>query len=188
MEELAALPGIGPKSAERIAFHILRLSAEDALKLARAVENVKLRLKQCSACFNLSDTDPCHICSDPRRDHSVICVVEQPRDLLTIERAARYRGDYHVLGGHIAPLDGIEAEHLTIARLAERVKDGGIREVIIATNPTLEGDATALEISNRLRDSGIKVTRIARGIPSGSQIEYASNSILTDALDGRREM
>jgi len=188
IEELGKLPGIGPKSAERIVFHILRLPDEEALGLAEAVRQLKREMCQCSKCFNLGGSDPCEICSDSRRDHSTVCVVEQPRDLISIERTGSYRGVYHVLGGHLAPLEGIEAEDLTLSQLADRSRGGTVKEVIIATNPNMEGDTTALEIVNRLKGLPVKITRIARGIPAGSQIEYASEGILTDAMEERREM
>jgi len=188
IEEFAKLPGVGQKSAERMAFHILRSSEEDAMALARAISDVKHKMKQCSVCFNIADSDPCSICSDPRRDHSVVCVVEEPKDMIALERVGSYNGLYHVLMGRIAPLDGMEPDDLTIKQLVERVERGGIKEVIIATNPTVEGDGTALYIAEQLKGKGVKVTRIAKGVPTGSNLEYVNAAILADALSGRREM
>jgi recombination protein RecR len=186
IEEFARLPGIGQKSAERLAYHLLESSREEALALARAIRAVKEEVKHCSLCYNLSETDPCHICSDPARDGSVICVVEQPKDLLAIESSESYRGLYHVLLGHIAPLEDRGPESLTVDKLLERVKPGEVREVIIATNPNLEGDGTALYLAQRLAPTGVKLTRLARGVAAGSSLEYASRAIISDALQGRR--
>ncbi len=187
-EEFAKLPGIGRKSAERLAFHILMATPEKAMGLAFAIRDVKTKIRHCSTCFNLTEQDPCRICTDPARETDRICVVEQPRDLIALERAGGYRGLYHVLGGRIAPLSGIGPENLTLDQLTERVSTQGIREVILATNPDVEGDATALQVSERLAGLPVKMTRIARGIPTGASIEYVSDSILRDALAGRRGM
>ncbi len=185
--ELEKLPGIGPRSAERIAFHILKAEKEDALRLADAVRDVKENVRHCRICYNLTEADPCPICADPRRDQSQIVVVEQPKDLIQLEATGMVRGVYHVLLGHIAPLDGIEPGDLTIDALVKRVRAGGVQEVILATNPTLEGEGTALHIKSVLTQQGIKISRLARGLPSGSQIEYASKAILRDAIEGRTE-
>jgi recombination protein RecR len=186
MAELGELPGIGARSAERIAFHILRAKEPDALALADAIRDVKRLIRPCKRCFNLAEADLCGICADPRRDASVLCVVEQPKDLLALESTGAYRGLYHVLLGHIAPLENVEPDDLTIDALVARVKAGGIGEVILATNPNVAGDGTALHISSLLAGTGVKLTRLARGLPSGGQIEYAGKSILTDAINERR--
>ncbi len=186
IEEFARLPGIGQKSAERLAYHLLESSREEALALSRAIRAVKEEVRHCSLCYNLSETDPCHICSDPARDRSVICVVEQPKDLLAIESSESYRGLYHVLLGHIAPLEDRGPETLTVEKLLERVKPGEVREVIMATNPNLEGDGTALYLAQTLAPTKVKLTRLARGVAAGSSLEYASKAIISDALQGRR--
>jgi recombination protein RecR len=188
MEELGKLPGIGARTAERLAFHILKTPATEALALAEAISDVKTRIRSCSRCFNLAEGELCSICGDPRRDHGQICVVEQPRDLLSLEATGSYLGVYHVLLGHIAPLDGIAPEDLTIADLESRVKSGQVEEVILATNPTVAGDSTSLYIAGCLKGLGVKITRLARGLPSGGQIEYANRSILSDAMNERREL
>jgi len=186
IRELSRLPGIGEKSAERLAYHILRSSTDDALRLAQAVRDVKEKVKHCSICFNMGETDPCHICADAGRDHAVVCVVEEPKDLLALEGAGGYRGVYHVLGGRIAPLEGLDPEKLTVSALVARAKSGEVREVILALNPNMEGDLTAHYVAEELKGVGVELTQIARGIPSGSQLEYASGAILADALKGRR--
>lgn len=188
IDQFSKLPGIGARTAERLALHLLRSSKDEALALADAVREVKARIKRCRVCHNLSDTDPCHICSDHARDTSVICVVEEPRDVTAIEKSGAYRGLYHVLMGRYAPLDEMDESSLTIGSLLKRVKGAGVKEVIIATNPNLEGDVTATLLSERLKGSAAKVTRIARGVPQGSQIEHVSGAILTDALKGRRSL
>ncbi|MCP4377983.1 MAG: recombination protein RecR [bacterium] len=188
MEELGKLPGIGARTAERLAFHILKTPATEAMALAEAISDVKTRIRSCSRCFNLAEGELCSICADPRRDHGQICVVEQPRDLLSLEATGSYLGVYHVLLGHIAPLDGISPEDLTIADLEARVKSGQVQEVILATNPTVAGDSTSLYIAESLKGLGVKITRLARGLPSGGQIEYANRSILSDAMNERREL
>jgi len=188
IEQLNKLPGIGPKSAERLAFHILKAQPAEAIALADAIKNVKTRIKRCKICYNLSEKPVCQICSDPRRDKTLICVVEQPKDLIKLEKTQACRWVYHVLGGHIAPLDGVEPDDLTIKQLIERVRTGDVKEVIMATNPNMAGDGTALYISSLLRSSGVKITRLARGLPTGSTIEYASPKILTDAITGRQEL
>ena len=188
IEEFGKLPGIGPKTAERLAFHILNTDAPEALGLADAIRNVKTKIQRCKVCCNLSEADLCQICSDTRRDRSLICVVEQPKDVISLEKTGACKWLYHVLGGHIAPLEGIDASDLTIDMLMERVRGGEVREIIMATNPNLEGDGTSLYLSSLLRPLGVKITRLARGLPTGSTIEYASGRILTDAILGRQEL
>jgi recombination protein RecR len=187
VEEFAKLPGIGKKTAERLAYHILRVHKGEALGLADAIRNVKENVRHCQICYNLAESDQCAICRDPRRDHTLLCVVEQPRDLMALEQAGNFRGLYHVLLGRIAPLEGVGPEHLTIDALIERVRGGEFRELIMGTNPTLEGDGTALYISNRLSDLSVEITRLARGITSGSVLEFANREILADALAGRQK-
>ncbi len=186
LEELTKLPGIGPKSAERIAHYLLAGDRGNAITLASALEIVAQRVRACRECFNLTDGEVCSICSDPKRDPALICVVESPRDVTCFERAGSFRGRYHVLGGRLAPLDGMGPDRLTFTNLVERVRRGGIREVILATSPTLEGDGTALFASNLLASCNVTVTRLARGLPSGSSLELANAQMLAEALDGRR--
>ena len=188
MAELGKLPGIGARSAERLAFYLLKAEDEDAFALADAIRDVKTRIRPCTTCFNLTEDELCSICGDPRREARTICVVEQPKDLLALESTGVYRGVYHVLMGHIAPLEGVEAEDLTIDALAERVKRGEIREIILATNPDVAGDGTALHVADALKGSDVRITRLARGLPTGGQIEYANRSILTDAINQRRDL
>jgi recombination protein RecR len=186
--EFEKLPGIGPKTAERLAFYILKAQLGEALALAEAIRDVKDKIKHCQICYNLSEQSVCQICSDERRDKSIICVVEQSKDIINLEKTGACKWVYHVLGGHIAPLEGIEPGDLTIEQLLDRVRSGDVKEVIMATNPNMAGDGTALYISSLLRNTGAKITRLARGLPSGSTIEYASGKILTDAIIGRREL
>ncbi len=187
--EFVKLPGIGARSAERLAFHILKATADEALALADAIRDVKANVRPCARCFNLAEGELCDICSDPRRDADVICVVEQPKDVLSLEETGAYNGLYHVLMGQIAPLEGTGPEDLTIDALLERVRSGHVREVIMATNPTVTGDATALYIIERLKVyPDVAVTRLARGLPAGGSIELASKSILTDAMAERRKL
>jgi recombination protein RecR len=190
MDELARLPGIGTRSAERIAFHLLKQPTADAMRLAEAIKDVKTRIRHCSICYNLTETDPCTICSDAGRDQSLVCVIEQPKDLLALEATGLYKGVYHVLLGRIAPLDDIEPKDLTIDGLISRVAAGTVREIIMGTNPTMEGDGTALYIQHLLADKypQVQVTRLARGLPAGSNIEYANRNILADAISGRQKM
>lgn len=189
MNQLSRLPGIGMRSAERIAFYLLKEKPEEAMKLADAIRDVKTRIKHCSSCYNLTETDPCDICKDPDRDQSVVCVVEQPKDLLALEATGLYTGAYHVLLGRISPLEGIEPGDLTIEPLLKRLASGTVREVIMGTNPTMEGDGTALHLQSLLSQfPDIKLTRLARGLPSGSSIEYANRNILADAISGRQKM
>jgi recombination protein RecR len=188
VESLKALPGIGTRTAERLAFHLVKMSEDEAMGLARAIRDVKQNLTNCSICYNFTEHDPCPICSDAQRDKSVICVVEQPRDLMAFEKAAGFKGVYHCLLGHIALLEGIGPDDLTIAPLIKRARAGGIKEIIIATNPDLEGEGTAVFLRDALADSakGVRVTRIARGVPAGAEIENVSSAILSDALSGRQ--
>lgn len=192
IEELVKLPSIGQKSAQRLALHLLRASREDALRLAEAIRAVKERVGFCSVCGNFAEADPCAICADPQRDGRVLCVVEQPADMLAIERTAQYRGRYHVLGGALSPLDGTHPEDLRIRPLLERLRpgEGGleVQEIILATNPNVAGEATALYLSKLLQPLGVRVTRIARGVPMGSDLEYSDLVTLARALEGRREI
>jgi recombination protein RecR len=188
VEELSKLPGIGPKTAERLAFHILKSEKVEALALADAIAKVKSSIRQCKQCHSLSESDLCSICTDAKRDKNIICVVEQFRDLVALEKTGLCKWVYHVLGGRIAPLEGIEPQNLTIEHLVSRIRSGKVTEVVMATNPTVEGDGTALYISSLIKPLGVKVTRLARGLPGGSQIEYAGGVVLTDAILGRCEM
>ncbi len=187
IDELSKLPGIGKKSAERLAYHILRQNKTEALALANAIRSVKENVRYCSRCFNLCEGDECLICQDPRREPSTLCVVQQPRDLMALEQTGAYHGFYHVLLGRIAPLEGIGPDQLTIDALVQRVRGGEFKEVIMATNPTIEGDGTSLYISNLLAELPVKITRLARGITTGSVLEYANKEMLTDALSGRQQ-
>jgi len=186
IQELSKLPGIGEKTAERLAFHLLAQPKSEAMLLSNAVRDLKEQVKSCIKCYNISETEVCEVCSDAKRDHALICVVEQTRDLWAIERTGAFRGAYHVLHGHLSPLDGVGPENLTIPALLARVRKGGIREVILATNPTTEGDATAFYIQKAIGNSA-QVTRIARGIQAGSTLEYSDRTVVGDALSGRRE-
>jgi recombination protein RecR len=186
IQEFSKLPGIGPKTAERLTHHLLAADGNGVQDLIDALRAVKENINTCRQCCNLTEGDLCSLCADPRRDASVLCVVERPRDVTALERAATYRGLYHVLHGRLAPLDNVGPEQLTLDRLLQRVQEGGVREVIMATNPTLEGDGTALYISSLLAGTGVQVTRLARGLPSGSVLEFANNQMLADALEGRR--
>lgn len=185
-QELGKLPGIGPKTAERLTHFLLAASRDEVLALSDALRAIKEQIKRCRQCANLTEGELCPLCADPRRDASLICVVEQPRDLAALERAGNYRGLYHVLHGRLAPLENIGPEQLTMDGLLRRVQGGGVQEVIMATNPTLEGDGTAYYLSSVLAGTGVKITRLARGLPSGSVLEFANNQMLADALDGRR--
>ena len=188
IEQFAKLPGIGRKSAERLAYHILRVPKSEALELADAIRSVKENVRYCSACYNLAEQELCGICQDSQRDTTQLCVVEQPRDLMSLEQTGAFRGVYHVLLGRIAPLDGIGPEQLTIEKLVDRIAAGGFQEILMATNPTVEGDGTALHISNLLRDFDVSITRLARGITTGSVLEFTNKEILTDAISGRQQM
>jgi recombination protein RecR len=187
IDEFAKMPGVGKKSAERLAYYVLRIGRAEALALAEAIRKVKENVRYCRNCYNLAEAEECEICRDPRRERDLLCVVEQPRDLMALEQSGTYHGLYHVLLGRIAPLDGIGPEQLTIDALVERIRSGGFKELIMATNPTVEGDGTALHISNLLRDFPLRVTRLARGITAGSVLEFANKEILADALSGRQE-
>ena len=186
--QLAKLPGIGRKSAERLAYHILRVDSKEALQLSDAIRAVKENVRYCRQCFHLAEAELCGICDDSQRDHGLLCVVEQPRDLLQLEQAGVYRGLYHVLLGRIAPLEGIGPEQLTIDPLVERIRHGDFREVIMATNPNVEGDGTALYITNLLAEFPVTLTRLARGITAGSVLEFTNKEILADAMSGRQEI
>ena len=186
IEEFAKLPGIGPKSAERLAFHVLHCPVPEALSLADAIRAVKNTIRPCQTCYNLAEQPLCPICSNPRRDRAVLCVVEQPKDVIALERTGLCKWVYHVLGGHISPLEDIHPSDLTIDKLVERVRSGAVHEVVMATNPTLEGDGTALYIASLLRGLPVKITRLARGLPSGTTLEYANDKVLTDAILGRQ--
>lgn len=187
INQFTKLPGIGKKSAERLAYHVLRAHRSEALALAEAIRNVKDNVRYCRTCYNLAEQEECTVCQDPKREHDTLCVVEQPQDLMALEQTGVYRGLYHVLLGRIAPLEGVGPEQLTIGALVQRVREGVFKEVIMATNPTVEGDGTALHISNLLADLPVQVTRLARGITSGSVLEFANKEILTDALCGRQK-
>lgn len=186
IEQFASLPGIGRKSAERLANHVLDMPASHAQALADSIRRVKQAVHPCKICFNRTEGEICDICRDPRRDQHVVCVVEQPRDLLALEAAGIFHGVYHVLGGRISPLSGVGPDDLTIDALLHRIRTTGVQEIVMATNPTLEGDGTALYISNLLADLPVKITRLARGIASGSILEFANREMLADALRGRQ--
>jgi recombination protein RecR len=188
IDELGRLPGIGPKSAQRIAFYLLRMPANDANRLARSIVEAKSRISFCERCFNLAEGARCGLCTDARRDETVLCVVEEPRDVVAIERTREYRGLYHVLHGAINHLEGIGADQLKIRELLRRLADEPVKEVILCTNPNLEGDATALYLSRLLKDTDLIVTRLASGLPVGSDLEYADELTLGRALDGRRAL
>lgn len=188
IDQFGKLPGIGQKSAERLAYHVLRVNKTEALALADAIRNVRENLRYCRQCYFLAESELCDICNDQQRDASLLCVVEQPRDVMALEQSGVYRGLYHVLLGRIAPLEGIGPEHLTIDKLVERVAAGDVREVVMATNPNIEGDGTALHISNVLADFPVTITRLARGITTGSILEYTNKEILADALTGRQKL
>ncbi len=188
IEKLTKLPGIGPRSAERVAFHLLKNDKQEAFLLAEAIRDLREKLRYCSCCYNLTDNDPCRICSNPKRNHSIICVVEQPRDLAMIESSNIYNGLYHVLLGHLSPMDGVGPENLTISALMKRLEGGEVQEIILATNPTLEGDGTALHIAEMLKNTKVKVTKLARGLAVGSQLEYTSKATLADAIMERKNV
>ncbi len=188
IDELRKLPGVGSKSAQRYAFHILRGSDEDAEQLAGAIREIKAALRLCSVCNNITDVDPCVYCSSATRNQRVVCVVEEPTNIAAVEKGRSFNGAYHVLHGTLSPIHGVGPEHLRIANLISRVAGGGVDEVIVATNPTVEGEATAVYLAQQLRATGVRVTRIATGLPAGSDIEYADEVTLQRALEGRREM
>jgi len=188
IEEFHKLPGVGPKSAQRLTYWLLRMPASEARELAEAILEVKERVTFCSTCQNVTDSDPCSICGSERRERSIICVVEEPLDILALERTRSYRGLYHVLHGAISPMDGIGPEDLKIQELLSRLRSGEVTEVILATNPNLEGEATAMYLTRLLRPLGVRLTRLARGLPVGGDLEYADDVTLTRALEGRQEV
>lgn len=195
IEEFSRLPGIGRRSAERLAFHVLKSSEQDAMALANAIAEVKRKVRHCSICWNLADHDPCPICADPARDPATVLVVEQPRDLISLEQTGMYRGVYHVLLGRLDPLDGVGPEEITLSGLLSRLGDPArnaqgqpVRELVLGLNPDMEGDTTALHIAEAARAAGVPTSRLARGLPSGSQIEYASRAVLGDAITGRQPL
>ena len=187
MKEFEKLPGVGKKSAERIVYHLLKATPEEAFALADAIRSMKENVRYCKHCFNLSEEEVCDICRDERRDRSILCVVEQPRDLIALEQTGCYRGLYHVLLGRVSPLEGVGSDQLTIDALVKRVKTGDFKELVMATNPTVEGDGTALAITNRLDGAAIKITRLARGVTTGSSLEFANKEMLSDAISGRQQ-
>lgn len=188
LAELEKMPGVGRKTAQRLAFHLLKLPDIEAEALAVAIRDVKKNVKPCSQCFSITETDPCSICSNPKRDSSILCVVEQPSDVLALEKTADFHGFYHVLMGVISPLEGLSPEDLKIRELLARLRDGKVREVIVATNPDLEGEATALYLSKLIKPLGIRVTRLARGLPVGGDLEYADQMTISRALEGRKDI
>lgn len=187
MDELAKMPGIGPKSAQRLAFYLLKISEDQALSLASAIKAVKERVRHCSVCFNLTEENPCAICRNETRDATTICVVEEPNDVLALEKIGEYRGLYHVLGGALSPLDGVGPDDLHIKELLDRLSQG-VKEVILATNPNVEGEATALYLMKLIKPLKVRITRVARGLPVGSDLEYADQATLTRALEDRIEL
>lgn len=188
VEQLARLPGVGRRTAERLADHLVRAPGEEAMALAVAIRDVKRAVRPCGTCGNFAESDPCPVCADPRRDRATVCVVSAVKDLLSLERAGVYRGHYHVLGGRVAPLEGVGPEDLRIESLVGRVKAGGVAEVILATDADAEGDMTAHLVARALEGTGVRVTRLSRGIPAGSSVEFASPATLGEALEGRREV
>jgi recombination protein RecR len=188
IEELKKLPGVGSKSAQRLAFHILRSDAADAELLAGAIRDVKAKLHLCSVCNNITDVDPCVYCASPTRNQRLVCVVEEPTNISTVEKTRHYNGVYHVLHGSLSPLHGVGPEHLRTQNLLRRVESGNVDEIILATNPTVEGEATAVYLAKLLRRPGVKVTRIATGLPAGSDIEYADEVTMQKSMEGRREI
>jgi recombination protein RecR len=188
IESFSRLPGIGPKTAGRLAFYVLRMKEEDVIDFAKALVNVKRNLTYCTVCCNITDTDPCRICSDKTRDVSAICVVQEPKDLVAMERTREFHGQYHVLHGAISPMDGLGPDDIRIAELVRRLGDERVQELILATNPNIEGEATAMYLSRLVKPFGIKVTRIAHGLPVGGDLEYADEVTISKALEGRREL
>jgi recombination protein RecR len=188
IEALMRLPGVGEKTAQRLAFHLLKATKQEAEALALAILAVKEKIRRCSQCYGITEEDPCLICSDPKRDRTLLCVVEEAADIFAFEKLREYGGLYHVLGGALSPLEGVGPEDLTIPQLLARLRDGGVQEVIVATNPNLEGEATAMYLSKVLKPSSVKVTRLAHGLPIGSALEYADEVTLLKSLEGRREL
>jgi recombination protein RecR len=188
IDELKRLPGIGQKTAQRLAFHLLRVDRDQALALSDAIREAKERVRECSICNNITDTDPCHFCSSSTRNKSLICVVEEATNIQSIEKTRQFNGLYHVLGGALSPLQGVGPDQLKIKGLIERLKGGGVEEIILATNPTAEGEATAVYLSKLLTPLGVRVTRIAMGIPVGSDLEYADEITMLKAMEGRRDL
>lgn len=188
MAEFGRLPGIGTRTAERLAYHILKQQPDEALKLAEAIRDVKTRIRYCEKCYNLSEEPLCNICKNQQRDHSIICVVEQHKDLINLEETGKCNWVYHVLLGHLAPLEGVTPDDLTIAELIKRVKSGDVSEIVMATNPNLDGDGTALYICSMLSGTKVKITRLARGLPTGGSIEFANKEVLSEAIVGRTKM
>jgi recombination protein RecR len=188
VDELGRLPGVGPKSAQRIAFHLLKIAPEDARRLAQAIVDAKERVSWCRRCYNIAEGELCSYCRDERRDSTVLCVVEEPRDIVAIERTAEFRGRYHVLQGAISPIEGVGPDQLRVKELLTRINDEGVEEVILATNPNIEGEATAMYLARLLKPIGLRVTRIASGLPVGGDLEYADEVTLGRALEGRREV
>jgi recombination protein RecR len=188
IDELKRLPGVGQKTAQRLAFHLLRVPAEQALALSDAIREAKLNIRECSICNNITDSDPCLYCTGPTRNRKTICVVEEPHNILAIEKTRQYTGLYHVLGGALSPLEGVGPDQLKLKSLIERLKDGMVEEIILATNPTAEGEATAVYVSKLLKPLGVRVTRIGVGIPVGSDLEYADEVTMVKAMEGRRDL
>ncbi len=188
IDELKHLPGIGQKTAQRLAFHLLRAAPEEALALARAIRDAKANIRACGVCNNFTDCDPCLYCASPTRDRKTICVVEQPHNILAIEKTRQYNGLYHVLGGALAPLEGVGPDQLKLKSLIDRLKGGGVEEIILATNPTAEGEATAAYVSKLIKPLGVRVTRIGVGIPVGSDLEFADEITMLKAMEGRRDL
>lgn len=188
IDSFSRLPGIGSKTAARLAFHVLRMNEDDVVEFAKALVHVKRNLIYCTQCCNISDADPCRICGDASRDRSVICVVQESKDVIAMERTKEYKGHYHVLHGAISPMDGVGPDQIKLTELLHRLKDEGIKELILATNPNVEGEATSMYISRLVKPFGLKVTRIAHGLPVGGDLEYADEMTLTKALEGRREI
>ena len=188
IDELKRLPGVGQKTAQRLAFHLLCVSSEQALALSDAIRQAKLSIRECSTCNNITDSDPCLYCASPTRSRKTICVVEQPQNILAVEKTRQYSGLYHVLGGALSPLEGIGPDHLKLKSLIERLKNGAVEEIILATNPTAEGEATAVYVSKLLKPLGVRVTRIGVGIPVGSDLEYADEVTMLKAMEGRRDL
>lgn len=188
IDELSKLPGVGKKSAQRLSFYILRASEQDAFELADAIRDLKTQLRLCSICHNITDVDPCQFCTNPTRNRALVCVVEEPSNIAAIEKTRNFNGTYHVLHGTLSPLNGVGPEHLRIDSLLDRVRREELQEIILATNPTVEGEATASFLAQQLKGSSVRITRIATGIPAGADIEYADEVTITRAMEGRREM